>query len=360
MKTYYKILVLCFLFPLVAFANSNTKFKGKYTKEKTVNKEFKVQADANLTIDNKYGNITIATWDENRTVIEVIIKTNGDNEKDVQDRLNDISIDLSGNNSSVSAKTNIDKKENSWGWKNNKNVSMEINYIIKMPKSNSVNLSNIYGAISLDNLDGNAEITAKYGQVNIGNLNAIYNELSLKYIDAANIDFIKFGTINSAYSDLNLRKVGDLKLFADYTKTKIGYAGSIKYKNRYGKIRIEDVKDISGDGSYNEVNIEVISGQSLFDLRYSGLSVSKFTSSAKNVTIDGRYSRINLGVDPDYSFKLEADLNYGSLKGTDVLTLKPQEGKGRSKHYEGYYGSPSSNNKITIDSSYGTVTFKRI
>lgn len=360
MKTYYKILVLCLLFPLITIAN-NDKFKGKYTKEKKVTKEFQVNADGSLEIENKFGNVTIATWSENRTVIEVTIKTNGDDQAKVQERLNDISIELNGNRNLVSAKTIIAEKDKSWGWKNNKNVSMEINYIIKMPKSNSLNLMNSYGALNINDLDGNATIICKYGQMYAGNLNAADNHLNLKYVDAATIKFIKSGKLIIAYSDITLEKAENLDLFADYTQTKLGTIKTLKYENRYGKLQVENVKDIIGDAAYNGAVIGTITGKANFDLRYSGISVSQLSPTAKNVSIDGKYSKITLGLHPDYAFNLNVNVSYGSLKGEDLLTLKPQiESSRRSKSYEGYHNKDNSGNIVTINSSYGTVTFNQI
>lgn len=85
MKTLlYKYTWLLFLaFSTVAFAN-DTSFDGKHTKEKTIKKEFNVSTNALLKIDNSYGNLNITSWNENRVVIEVHIKTNGNNEDKVQ------------------------------------------------------------------------------------------------------------------------------------------------------------------------------------------------------------------------------------------------------------------------------------
>ncbi len=46
MKLLYKISIICLLFPIVVF--DNDKFKGKYTKEKKMSKEFIVDNDAIL------------------------------------------------------------------------------------------------------------------------------------------------------------------------------------------------------------------------------------------------------------------------------------------------------------------------
>ncbi len=114
MKQFYKIAVLL-LIPFVSFANHD-KFKGKYTKEKTIKKEFSVNEEASLEVDNSYGNITIVSWNENRIIIEVFIKTNGNSEEKVQERLDDIHIELSVNSSKVTATTHINANESSSWW----------------------------------------------------------------------------------------------------------------------------------------------------------------------------------------------------------------------------------------------------
>src|SRR4030065_580807 len=168
MKNSAKLLLLCLLIPLAIFASEK---KGKYTKNKTISKEFKVSKDATLNVSNKYGNIDIVTWNENKIVVIVKITTNGDDEDKVKKRLEEITVEFDANSSNVSAKTMIDKAAATWNfWGNKNNVTMEINYLIKMPITNNVNLSNDYGGINLNKLEGKATINCDYGKLNIGEL----------------------------------------------------------------------------------------------------------------------------------------------------------------------------------------------
>lgn len=112
MKTYYKIALILLVLPLSLLANG--KMNGKYTKEKTIKKEFTVNKDALLKINNKYGNLHITSWDQSRTVIEVHITTNGNDESKVTQRLSEIDVLFEHNPSMVSASTNI--KESNWKW----------------------------------------------------------------------------------------------------------------------------------------------------------------------------------------------------------------------------------------------------
>ena len=78
----YKHLGLALLIPAFLFANGG-KHKGKYTKEKTIHKEYSVAANALLKVDNSYGDIKVVSWDQNQVVIDVHIITNGNDEEKV-------------------------------------------------------------------------------------------------------------------------------------------------------------------------------------------------------------------------------------------------------------------------------------
>ena len=84
MKTlrYKYVFLTLALLPLMLVAN-NGKLKGRYTKEKTIKKEFSVNSDALFKVRNSYGNLNITSWNEDRVMVEVHIKTNGNNEEKV-------------------------------------------------------------------------------------------------------------------------------------------------------------------------------------------------------------------------------------------------------------------------------------
>jgi hypothetical protein len=358
MKPLYKLLILLVL-PAITFAN-NGKFKGKYTKEKTIKKEYTVNSNAGLEINNRYGDINVTTWNENKTVIEVIIRTNGNNEERVQERLDEISIDLDGNATKVSATTEL-KSDSNWGWNSNnkkKNVSMEIMYNIKIPKTNTVDLNNKYGAITLGDLDGNAKINNKYGQITLGILSAENNQITIKYVKTATIKFMRSGKINAGYSTFTLDASDDLELEASYTATNLGTIGDLNYNNRYGKLRVSNVTNVIGNAAYNSGKFGSITGNANFNVRYSPISIETLTASAKDVTFNGRYSKFSAGVASNYAFDIEASLKYASLGGKDLFTLSTQESKSNSKFYKGYHTSKNSGNKMNINSSYGSITIK--
>ncbi len=129
MKTPFKIFVLFLLMPALLFANND---RLKYKKEKTIKKEFSVNANAELKVNNSFGNVDIVSWNENRIEIVVNIITEGNNEDKAQKRLDEIDVEFSATGSNVYAKTIFHKKGSRNWFGSNNNSSMEINYTIKM------------------------------------------------------------------------------------------------------------------------------------------------------------------------------------------------------------------------------------
>lgn len=361
MKPQYKILLLALMLPAMVFAGPE-RFKGKYTKEKSLKKEYNVNPDAELRIENSYGNIDIVSWNENRISIVVSIKTNGDDENEVEKRLNDIDVDFSGNSSLVTAKTVINKGKNNWNWFGSKksNISMEINYIVKIPITNSVNLDNNYGAISINQLKGSAKIKCNYGQLIIGDLLGDNNSLSFNYTTNSSIGYMKNGTINANYSGFTLRKADKIKLAANYTDSEILDIKSLDFNCEYGKILVDKSQNLIGRGAYLTTRIGAITGSADLNSTYGNITIEKLTSTTKNVSIRAAYTQVKLGFERDLDFNFSINTSYSNFKGENMVNVTKSSKDGSNKLYSGYHGSPSTTNLIDINSSYGNVTFNEL
>jgi len=356
MKTHFKAIVFLLLFPALLFASDG---KNKYSKEKRINKEYAVNNDALLKIDNSFGNVDIVTWNENRIVIEVHIITHGKNEEKTQKRLDAIDVNFTATASAVSAKTIFNKNgKNSW-FSNNNNTSMEINYTIKMPVTNSLDLSNDYGAINLNKLEGHAKISCDYGQLIIGELMAENNSLNFDYTSKSTIGYMKSGKINADYSGFTLDKAERLNLNADYTNTKIGEVNQINYNCDYGKITIDKVGSLDGTGDYISHRIGAVITSLDINADYGSIKIDRLLASVKNVIIKSDYTGIKVGYDSDLNFNFTLNLQYASLSGEEDLTVQHSDKRNSSKKLSGFHGSENSGTIININSEYGGITLTK-
>lgn len=365
MKTnYYKILFLfigVLLITAPTFANTGN-FKGRYTKEKQIKKEFNVNKNALLKINNNYGNLDITSWNENRVVLVVTVRTNGNDEERVIDRLDDIDVEFESSSSLVSARTLIKNSNQSW-WKSwlgsNNNVNMEINYTVKVPVTNDVDLNNDYGGIYLDRLEGQAKISCDYGKIAIGELLAENNYLNFDYTNNSTIDYMKSGKINADYSSFILEKSEFIDLVADYSKSEFGTIQSLNYNCDYGSVKAEKIGDVIGRGDYLSLRLGNTTGDINLRADYGSIKIENLTASTGDVIIQSDYTGIKIGYSSDFQFTFSIDLEYAGLSGEEDFEIVKKRIESSDKHYEGYRGSSSAKSNININSEYGGVSFNQ-
>ena len=352
----FKTILAFLMLPLVISATP--EIKDKHEKTKTINKEFAVNSNATSKINNSYGNIDVITWNENRIVFEIKITASGNNEEKTEKRLNEIDVKFSASKDWVAAETLFGKKSSNswWNWGSKNDVNIKINYVVKMPISGKVNLNNDYGNINLDKLKGKAEINCDYGKITTKELMAEGNVFNFDYTKGSYFEYIKSGKINADYSDFTISKTKNIDINADYTNSKIEIAEDVNYNCDYGSIKIDKANNIIGNGDYLTTVIGDIYKSLTLKADYGSIKINRLNENARNATIKSDYTGIKIGYASTYNFNFTIDLDYGSLRDSDNLTITKEIKDSSDKFYQGYYGSSSSTNNISIDSDYGSVT----
>lgn len=348
------------LIPLVAMGHMDSdKLNGRYTKEKTIKKEYNVNPDALFKVKNSYGNVTLTSWNENRVEIEVHIKTNGNDEDRVQERLDEIDVEFENSPDMVSAITRFGDRSNSWGWSwgGRKKVSVQVNYTIKLPVKNSVNLSNDYGSIILDRIDGHAKISCDYGKLEIGELRGRNNELRFDYTSRSTFDYINSAEIIADYSGFTIEKAGNLNIKADYTNAVVEEMDNLQYGSDYGSIDVRNVNNVEGNGDYIGVKLGNVHGNVAITSDYGSIKIDRMAADAGNIEIGSDYTGIKIGYDPAYHFDFEISTEYAGVSGKEDFEINISKEKSTEKYYRGFYGKANSGNRVSITSDYGGISF---
>ena len=335
---------------------------GKHTREKKIKKEFQVSATSSLNIDNSYGNVDITTWDQNKVVIEVIIKTNGNDEEKVEEKLAEIGVDFNQNSSGVSAKTRFSKEKKSWWneiFSGSTNVNMEVNYIVRAPESNQLEISNDYGGIYIDRTTGNARISCDYGKIDIGELRGRTNYLNFDYTRNSRIDYVTNAEINADYSSYVIEEAENLIVNADYTDSKIMKVSKLEFNCDYGSIEIDKVKVLVGVGDYLTTKIDRLFTSADLNLDYGSLSIGKVIKGAQRLNINTDYTGVRLGYDNEMNFRFDVKTTYGSVKGTEDLQIQNNNQGNTSRNVAGTYGTGGAQAEFNISTRYGNVQFSK-
>ena len=352
MKKQCKTIFLFILIPLLGFSSVS---ELPNTKQKNIKKTYLVNADAKLEIDNKYGNISVSTWDEDKIDLEITIKVSGGNENWVNEKLNSIDIDITALKNIVTAVTNLGTL--SLKSKGNNN-SFEINYIVKIPKNGTVKLNNKYGNISTLNLNSTADISCKYGKVNLGRLEGSNTNIHIEYCQNSTIEYIKNGNLEARYSGLKINDSDKIILNTSYTDVVISGAQNIKYDCNYGNLKFQKINSIIGSGNYLTVSIAEISNSLNIDSKYGKINIENINEKANNVIINSGYSEIAIGYNTNFAFDFDISTKYSNIKNDGNLQIDVNEEKNNYRRISGFY-KKKSQNKVNIISNYGNVSLTK-
>jgi len=297
---------------------------------KNYSKTYSADANDVLSIENKYGNVTVNTWNRNEVKVDVQVKVSAGSDDATQKLLDNVNISDSKNGSLISFRTIIGEVKSSWYsvFQGGSSKKMEINYTVYMPAKNELVIDDRYGAIYLPDLDGKVTINSAYGSLKAKSLT---NEstLRVKYGNA-NIDNLNNSTIQLSY----------------------------------GELTIGSVNALTADVSYSPVKIARLHTSAAINLRYGGgLQIGDLDRAVKSLEIYSSYSNVDIGLSGDENADFAivtryGDFNYGDHAFT-ITAKNPDDEKGfhSTKSYKGYIGRANSGKSITINSSYGNVKF---
>lgn len=320
-------IILALLLPVLTIAFTNAAEKEH---KREITKEFSVNSSPNLGINNKYGNIRIIEGKENKITFKIEIIGKGKNEKLAKEYAETVSIDFSQNGNTVTAETKLKSI-------NCNNCGRSIHYTVIAPKSAIMDLENKYGNIYLDDVITPLDVELKYGDLHAGTL--ADTDLDIKYGKATIKSCTKLD-LDSKYSGLKIDKVETLKVDSKYDNFAIG-----------------TVSDFSLETGYTDVKIEKLAKRIVANIKYGKLNISEVATNFSEIKIDAGYSRLNIGLTKNHSFKAVLHTKYGNIRANNLtfndVTLKKEDA---------LVGTAGSNNNpsasVTISASYGDIVFK--
>jgi hypothetical protein len=279
-------------------------------KKKEINQSFNVSLRDQLSVDNKYGSITVAHWDKNEVEIRVVIESKASSDRLAQEGLDRVSINMGKSGSIISAATLI--RNNYTG----SNSSLTIRYFITMPSKLATTLSQQYGDINLpEKNQGKCSIEVRYGNLRAGSFS---EDLSIdaKYSNITLADAVEV-RIDAAYcGNINLNNVDVMAIDCRYSNLRLRDAGRLSIDNRYGSIKAENVNNLSIESRYGSANIEYVKESiRASTLDYGSLTVNRLDAAFKSVDAAARYGTLKLKVPSQASFRISAGaMKYGNLK----------------------------------------------
>jgi hypothetical protein len=326
--------------------------------KKEFNKEFQTQGKDLLTIDNRYGDVTIENWNENRVVIDVFVTIDHPNNEKSEKLLSMIEVEFIEDGTTIGAKTIVDSKFSLWGGGSDHRYS--IDYVVKMPTSFNLDLINRYGSVDINELSGRVSITVKYGTLLVDKLSRgkekPLNKISLAY-SKADIEELGWSELYLRYSGrTSIGRARALMVDSRYSKLEIEGVGSIVLDSKYDNINISSLRNLVSESGYTTYRIGRVDGKLDVETGYGSFEVEKLSSRFESVDVTTKYCTVKIGVEETASYILNASAQYGGISfNEDKADLKTRIEENNSKRIEAIVGDKNATSKIDIKTSYGSI-----
>jgi hypothetical protein len=366
------LLVTLLLGMMSSISEAAVPFRKKEFSKK-IEKTFDISSDGKVDLNNRYGQVTVKTWDQNKVEITIIITVSSKDEEAANETFDRIDIEFSNSANYVSAATHIESKSSSASWFNwivgnsYSSDDYSIHYTVQMPSSNNLSVANKYGNTAVEDIEGDVDMTIKYGNVDMGNVGGDFS-LDLGYGNATlgnsgNADVtIKYGNfkmknandlrIESKYSKMKIEEVRDVRSQTKYDTYNIGQIRSLRNAGKYDHFDIEYLEDLEIETKYTDVDIDNLKQSADVVMSHGGLNIRNLEAGFRDLRLEGRYTDFKIGVSG--AFQLDGQSTYGGIRYPDGMKIQIDKEKSNEHEVEGYRGSKDSG-MIKARLDYGSL-----
>jgi len=348
MKTIYKIIpILALIFilvPRIARAHDD------YTK--VIKKEYTVNPDARVILENKFGQIHCNNWDKNLVSVEIKITVGASSQEKADKLLDLINIVSEGTPSYVQTKTIFSK-----GFSGNSKLS--IDYTVNMPSTVSLNLTNKFGDVFLNELSGKGNFDISYGNIEINKLVNSDNVINIKF-GKGDIHYITGAMVSLKYSDMKVEYAGSLFVDSKFSNIEGGKIISLSIGFEGGKLDVDNISAVIGNSKFSDLSISHLDKKIDLDIQYGNCDVDQIAADFTLVSIRNKYGTVSVNIPSGASYTLDADLKFCDLDfPEDQATMTQKIVTNTSKSFRATVGKkPNPEAKVIVRSEFGNVSLE--
>ena len=350
--------------------------------ERKFSKSYDVNSNGSVRLDNRYGEINVETWTQNKVQIDVRVKVTASSQDKANQVFDRITIDFTGGGNRATATTSIGNASGGgsffgrilsgdWGWSESGN-DYKIYYSVKMPAATTLETVAKYCDVRLPALSGDNTTTVGYGDLVAGKLTGS-NTVEISYGSIRAEELGKMSSLRQRYSEATIRKADRLKYDGRYSELTLNTANVVTLDVGYEEVDIERAQKVTINGNYNDVELGEVDVFE-FDGSYTGYSVDKVNTSITGETNYGdvdvdalgnnftkvyirtRYADVNLGMPSGRGYDVDINTRYGDIgfRGDGQLN---RNSEGTAESLKGKV-SGSGQGSVDISTSYGDVSLR--
>ncbi len=350
MKTIIKIAFFILAFTLLLGIKGATAHE-EFTR--LIKKEFAVNADAQLTINNRFGEVHCTNWEKNSITIDVTITVTAADQEEADKKFRKITIDFTDSPSSVTAITNMQEMKNSG------RGHFSIDYMINMPVTINLDVTNKFGDIFINEIQGKAKINLGYGNLEAKKFGNSDNLLDIKF-SKARVNWIKGAVLSLKYSEMSLDYAGSLRLDSKYSNLDAEKIIALNVVFEGGQLNMENSSAVDSKSRFSDIDIQRIEQSLNLDIQYGKCDVHEMPADFTSVNIRNKYGNVSIGMNELAKYSIEADLKFCNLDfPEEKAKFSYRSTSPTEKSYKGTIGgSENPVGKIVVRSEFGNISLK--
>ncbi len=329
--------------------------EGQFTKK--FKKEYSVNKDTRLQLDNKYGNIDIKNWEKNSISVDVTITVKTSNEEKAQKLFDQIHIDFSESGNLINVKTEFDENFGKF-FHNDNDKLIDIYYSVMMPKNVPLDLANKYGNVFINELTSTSTIDIKYGNLKANKI--LHNDvkpltqITLGYSNA-DIQEVAWTKFDIKYSKIEVEDSKALVILSRYSKIYITKGTSMVTESKYDTYRLGKITNLVATSAYSNYKADEVSNKILTETKYTDVHVNRIPAGFESIKVTSSYGNYTLAIDPNASYTLDGYAKYAKISYPDNARVN-RFNENNEQKVNGKIGSnQNSKATVTINTNYGGV-----
>jgi uncharacterized lipoprotein YehR (DUF1307 family) len=355
---------------------STAVFADKPDREftKTYNREFSTTEKGMTALYNKYGNVNVKTWNDNKVKIDITILVNANDQKEADKIFERIQVNFTNTAGYIKAETMLNQNKDWWPAIKNPGQDFKINYEVWMPVNNQLDLKNRYGNCYVSNLNGKLNAEVKYGDLRTETLGAdadLYMGYGKAYIAKVNNVYgqISYGELNlkdardlqldTHYSDLNIDKAEDMRVTSKYDDFVLGTIDNLKLQTKYATLKIQKVRVAYLTAGYTDTKIGSLGELADADLTYGSFKIEALSRNFSDVNVVGKYTDVIVVAEQGANLRFDAEGSYCDLRYPNTATIRKHNDKGGHEVVNGYLGDANAKGIVKVKLNYGDFVLKR-
>ncbi|HSH20079.1 MAG TPA: hypothetical protein VLA03_06485 [Draconibacterium sp.] len=337
---------------------------AQFTETKQITKRFKVTPESRIEITNKYGRIKVNTWEKDSIIFDIKIKVEEKKLSKLEKAMEEVDFDFIKSQHFIIARTKVG--ENRSGIEKEianfkesvfqSDGKIEIDYVVWMPKTNQLKVENKFGDIYIDDYLGDIEINLSNGNLKSHDFQG-KTTLKLSFADAT-INHLKTGRLDCSYSEIYIKKAGDLQVASKSSEFEIIEINSLNTDSRRDKFRIQMIDILDARGNFTNYRINEFKDKLNLITEYGDLDIEKIAIDFNSIYIESKSTDMNLYFNEKSVFDFDITHTKSQTNFSRKMVVKKEEvldEKEKKIQLTGNFGSSAKTTKLFINASGGGI-----